>query len=116
MFMTAVSESLTTAIAAREEADALKSSVLWREIFGEEFPLYEKEEATKSSALAPRPALGDSRHAQPMSWRENLNPKKRKVHIDAYLYKGDDSYGGLNSDGLIRAYAMSCVKPMQALY
>lgn len=101
VFMTAVTESLTTAMAAREETDELKSSVLWREIFGEEFPLYETEEATKSSALVLRPTLGDHRHAVRPNWIENLNPKKRKVRIDAYLYKENEPCGGLNSDGQI---------------
>lgn len=101
VFMTAVTESLTTAVAARAETDELKSSVLWREIFGEEFPLYETEEATKSTELMLRPSLGDSRHAVRPNWTENLNPKKRKVRIDAYLFKGTESRGGLNSDGRV---------------
>ncbi len=99
VFMTAVTESLTTAIVAREESDELKSSVLWREIFGEEFPLYEVEEAAKSQALIVRPVLEDARHAQRPAWTENLNPKKRKVRIDAYLYQRIELHGGLNSDG-----------------
>lgn len=107
VFMKAVTESLVTAIAAREESDKLKSSAIWREIFGEEFPLYEVEEATKSSIVVPRPTLGDTRHAQRPDWTENLNPKKRKVRIDAYLYRGTEPQGGLNSDGNVLEAGMA---------
>lgn len=101
IFMTAVTESLVKALAAREEQDEVQSSVLWRELFGDEFPLYETDETTKSVASVLKPTLGDTRHAQRPNWTESLNPKKRKVRIDAFVYSGTNLQGGLNSDGRV---------------
>lgn len=107
IFIMAVTESLTTAVAARDEQDKVQSSVLWRELFGDEFPLYETDETTKSSEATLRPVLGDTRHAQRPTWTENLNPKKRKVRIDAFVYSGADRLGGLNTDGRILSDGLS---------
>jgi len=106
VFIRAVSESLETAIAAREHDDKLESSLLWREVFGEIFPLYEVGETTTTeqepnTEQEPKPILGDDKHAQKLRWTENLNPKKRRVYINAFLYRNGEPYGGLNSDGLV---------------
>lgn len=68
VFMQAVNESLELAVKARDETDNLKSSEIWREIFGKEkFPLYSEE--TKEAKTLSLP-LGDYSHAIQPIWQE----------------------------------------------
>ena len=84
VFITAVNESLESAIVATEEADDLKSSELWRDIFGEEFPLFDAEEELVKQAEERKPQLASHSHAEPLSWGENYQ-KGCKVRIDAQI-------------------------------
>lgn len=100
VFMKAVNESLDTAILARDESDELKSSELWREIFGEEFPLYDSDESEKSRLESKQWRLEDFSHAEPLRWPEQLS-KRYKVQLDGYVYSGTKRLGGLNSNGRV---------------
>ena len=73
---------------------------MWREIFGEKFPLYDPDETEDSRALASSNLLGDDSHARTLPWPLNLQ-KKYKVHLDAEIYKGNVRVGCLNSEGRI---------------
>lgn len=102
VFMEAVNESLKTAMLARDTPDNLKSSELWRDIFGEQFPLYDVDESEESRSESKGWRLGDSSHARPLPWREELK-KRYKVRLDAYVYShsGQKRFGGLNSNGRV---------------
>ncbi len=68
IFLQAVNESLELAKQARDEEDNLKSSKVWRKIFGEQmFPLYTQEERKTDDINLP---LGDYSHALQPQWRE----------------------------------------------
>lgn len=95
VFMTTVNECLEQAQAAREEENKLKSSELWREIFGDKFSLYDEEETEETKDAASKVPLGPYDHAKQLPWPINL---RGKVRIDAYLYYQGKKFGGLNSD------------------
>ena len=97
IFLEAVNESLEQAILARDATDKLKSSEIWREIFGEAFPLYDKEETPETKSEAVEASLGSASHAKSLPWPEKLD-KKHKVRIDAYLYKDRVKLSGINSN------------------
>jgi hypothetical protein len=101
-FMEAVNESLELAVLARDATDQVKSSELWREVFGEAFPLYDAEETGKTQAEAKALVLEDHSHAQEMPWPQQPQ-KKYKVRLDAYLYRSPSSgkSGGINSNGRV---------------
>lgn len=98
VFIEAINESLEQAILARDATDKLKSSELWREIFGETFPLYDEEETLETKAESVKAPLGSTSHAKPLPWPEKLD-KKHRVRIDAYIYKDRMKLGGINSNG-----------------
>lgn len=102
VFMEAVNESLETAILARDASDKLKlrSSELWRDVFGEQFPLYDAEESEESRFESKRSPLGDFSHAEPLRWPGELK-KLYKVRLDAYIYKDKRRLGGINSNGRV---------------
>jgi hypothetical protein len=100
VFMTTVNECLDQARTAYKEGDKLRSSELWREIFGERFPLYDEEETAQTKAAASKVPLCTASHAEQPPWRLNLR-KQYRVRVDAYLYQGDIRLGGLNSDSRI---------------
>lgn len=86
IFMNAVSDSLDKAILARDESDKLKSSEMWREIFGHSFPLYDKEESENEREKASEILVKDTSHAHPLEYPYKPN-KKFKVGLDAYVFK-----------------------------
>ncbi len=97
IFMSSVVDSLSKAQIALLEPNESKSSKIWNEIFGDEFPLYEED--TKS--VTPQNILlGDTRHALPVPWHFI---QKYRVSINAYVYikigKTLKKLSGLNSDG-----------------
>lgn len=102
VFMEAINESLEQARLAQSEVDDLKSSEIYREIFGDSFPLFDKEEDEEKRAQTSAIPLGKWSHAQKPTWSENLH-KRFKVRIDAYLYNYDANilFGGINSDGRV---------------
>lgn len=102
VFMEAVNESLETAILARDASDKLKlrSSELWRDVFGEQFPLYDAEESEESRSESKRSPLGDFSHAEALRWPEQLK-KRYKVRLDAYIYKDKRRLSGINSNGRV---------------
>lgn len=100
VFMEAVNESLEIAIVARDASDKLTSSELWRDVFGEEFPLYDAEESEESRSESKRSPLGDFSHAEPLRWPEQLK-KRYKVRFNAYIYKDKRRLGGINSNGRV---------------
>lgn len=95
LFMDTVNDYLELAKTARDEPDKLRSSELWREIFGEKFPLYDEEETKESRTASKNVLLGVHSHTSPMPWPERYQ-RKIKVHIDAYIGEG-----GLNSNGRV---------------
>lgn len=96
VFMCAANDSLQLAIAARDHVDDLESSVMWRDILGDLFPLYE-EEVTESAERGPALALGVMPKIEALRWPKRLT-KKRKVRIDAYTYFGNVRKQGINSN------------------
>jgi hypothetical protein len=102
VFMDAVNDSLHLAISARDHEDDLESSVMWRDIFGDMFPLFEEETTERSSALA----LGVMPEIEDLRWPKRLT-KKRKVRIDAYTYRGNKRLQGLNSNGRVLRAGLS---------
>lgn len=100
VFVEAVNESLELATLARDASDPLTSSELWREIFGDKFPLYDADESEETRSKSKDLSLGSTNHAQPLPWPEQLE-KRYKVHLDAYLYVGKKRRGGINSNGRV---------------
>lgn len=102
VFMESVNESLEQADLARSEIDDLKSSEIYREIFGDSFPLFDKEEDEDQRAKAKAVPLGKWSHVQKPTWPENLQ-KRYKVRLDAYLYDKSANIllGGINSNGRV---------------
>jgi hypothetical protein len=100
LFMETVNETLELAYQARAEEDKLESSKLWREIFGDEFPLYDEEETEQSQKEARSTPLANTFHQLPLIWPEGLLGTYR-VRIDAYVYFGGRRLGGLNSNGRV---------------
>ncbi|GAB4574713.1 MAG: hypothetical protein Kow0077_22660 [Anaerolineae bacterium] len=99
-FLECVNESLKLAIAARDEIDNLQSSELWRQVFGEMFPLHDPEEAEETRKAASALALSSISHAKQLPWPFQPQ-KKAKVRLDAYVYKDSVRTGGLNSNGRV---------------
>lgn len=99
-FLDCVNKNLAIAIQARDEDDSLHSSELWREIFGEKFPLFDPEEGEETREAAAKVALSSTSHAKPLPWPVQLR-KKAKVGLNAYVYPGSGNPGGLNSNGRI---------------
>lgn len=95
VFITAVNECLEQAQIARDEENKLISSEYWREIFGDEFPLYDDEETEETKAAALDMRLGSYSHALPLPWPLNL---RGKVRINAYLYYKNKQLSGINND------------------
>lgn len=100
VFLNAAEESLELAKAARDTDDPTESSVLWRELFGERFPLYDEDETEESRSVASSNPTGDFSHIQPLPWQLNLQ-KRYKVRLDAYIYKGTQRLSGINSNGRV---------------
>lgn len=100
VFMEAVNECLEKANLARDASDKTTSSELWREIFGEEFPLYDVEETQETRDESKNLVLDDYSHAKQPPWPPQLQ-KRCKVRIDAYIYTGNRKLGGINSDGRV---------------
>lgn len=100
VFIETANECLTLAIAARDHDDDVESSALWRAIFGDEFPLYEKPEALDEENRAVKPGLGIGPIIERLSWQRRIT-EKRKVRIDAYTYVENVRQQGLNSDGRV---------------
>lgn len=93
VFMDIVRESLEVAQKALTESDKTISSQLWRDVFGDAFPLYDDE--TKETQLeATKMVLSNTSHAEKPKWEMQ---KQGKVRIDAYLYKEGLFLGGINS-------------------
>lgn len=99
VFMCAVNDSLRLAITARDRVDYLESSVVWRDIFGDLFPLYE-EEVTELTERGSALTLGVMPEIEALRWPKRLT-KKRKVRIDAYTYFGNVRKQGISSNGRI---------------
>jgi hypothetical protein len=99
-FLNAAEESLELAKTARDAVDPTESSTLWREIFGEKFPLYDQDETEESRGVASSNPTGDTSHIQPLPWPLSLQ-SQYKVRIDAYVYRGNQRLGGVNSNGRI---------------
>lgn len=101
-FMQAVNESLDLSRLARDASDKIKSSELWREVFGEQFPLYDEEETSEAQRIAKSLDLGEHSHAQELMWPEALN-RRYKVRLDAYTYtySSDRRLAGINSSGRV---------------
>ncbi len=96
IFMKTINASLILTKQAYVEVDEEKSSKLWRQVFGEVFPVYELAESTKVFQESVYP-LGGVSHADTIPWRENL---RYNVNVDAYLYSIDKKikFRGINSD------------------
>lgn len=100
VFYTAAKECLALAIAARDHEDEVESSSLWRDIFGDEFPLYEGVETVEKNSNDIKPSLGVQPQIKLLRWPKQL-AKNRKVRIDAYVYVANGRQQGLNSDGRV---------------
>lgn len=100
VFLNAAEESLELARKARDMEDPIESSSLWREIFGEKFPLYDEDETEESREIASEVPPGGTAHIKPLPWPLNLK-KRYKVRLDAYLYRGDMRLNGINSNGRV---------------
>ena len=100
VFMEAVNESLQQAKFALSDMDDLRSSEIYKDIFGDKFPLFDKDENEQKLAEAKAVSLGTYSHVQPPPWPEKLR-RGFKVRIDAYLYDSTANvlFGGINSDG-----------------
>ncbi|MBN2005584.1 MAG: nucleotidyltransferase [Anaerolineae bacterium] len=98
VFMEAINESLELAEQARNEENQLTSSELWREIFGDQFPLYDEVESEKTRAESRQTPLDDYSHAKPLRWKE-IPDSHYKVQLNAYIYAGEKKLGGINSNG-----------------
>lgn len=123
VFMEAVSDSLQLARAARDEVDELKSSEMWAEIFGEEFPIYEGKENKSTGFPEPDIPLGDSSHAEVPAWKTRLG-RDGKVPIRASLYTEDkevrhrriNTRGSVGSGYLIEFTARTKVREPYEVY
>jgi predicted nucleotidyltransferase len=102
VFTEAVKESLEQAKKGRSEKDDIESSEIYREIFGEEFPLFDQEESEDKSKEAKKIPLAEWAHAQKPDWSENLH-RLFKVHVDAYIYDQgrNKRLSGINSNGRV---------------
>ncbi|MCZ7554604.1 MAG: nucleotidyltransferase [Anaerolineales bacterium] len=100
VFLDCVNESLALAIVARDETDDLQSSELWRQIFGDKFPLYDSEEAEETRKAASAITLSSISHARIPPWPVKLQ-QKAKVRLNAYVHPGVGNPSGLNSNGRI---------------
>ena len=99
-FLSTTDESLELAKKARDMEDPVESSVLWREIFGEKFPLYDQDETEESRELASSKPPGDISHIKALRWPPNLQ-KRYRVSLDAYVYKENVRLSGINSNGRV---------------
>lgn len=97
-FMDVVSESLEQAQKARDEEDEVASSEMWRELFGEEFPLYDEEETKETKTQARIVPVGSTAHMERLRWPLDLNNHYR-VRIDTYTYFAGQRLSGINSAG-----------------
>lgn len=97
VFLGAAEESLTRARIARNAEDPTESSTIWREIFGDTFPLYDEAETEESREIVAAIPPGDASHTKSLPWPLNLK-KRYKVRIDAYLYSGNTRLNGINSN------------------
>lgn len=100
VFMTTVDECLTKAKQALAEEDPVTSSVCWREIFGDTFPLYDADETEETRKSAKAIQLGDTSHIEPLRWQID-GSRRYKVQIDAHLYNEGKTkrLAGINSNG-----------------
>ena len=96
VFIAAAKECLDRAIAACDQEDDTESSAIWREIFGDEFPLYDEPENDEVSRNEAKPTLCITPQIESPRWPKRLS---KRVHIDAYTYLGTIRQQGLNSDG-----------------
>lgn len=83
LFIGAVNESLELAKHAISENDELKSSMLWRKIFGVEYPLFEEGEDSATKAQSYEVALANTSHAETPQWPSSLG--RYKVEIRAFV-------------------------------
>ncbi len=98
VFLDTVKECLEQAKAARDAEDKVESSEIWRDIFGEEFPLYDTEESEASRNAAKATQLGSWSHAKLLPW--DYKPRSGcKIRLDAHIYHGNRRLSGVNSNG-----------------
>ena len=83
IFIQSINKSLEIANQAIAEEDDLKSSKLWRTVFGEEFPLFEEGEESATKAQAYEVALEYTSHAEQPKWPPSLG--RYKVEIRAFI-------------------------------
>lgn len=100
VFAEAVKECLSLANAARDLADDIESSALWRGIFGDNFPLYEGEESDEKEGEDTKLKIDAMPIIESGPWAKHLT-RKYWVRIDAYAYSGNMRKGGLNSDSRV---------------
>lgn len=97
-FMNAIGDSLELAQKAIHNPDEVESSVIWRDIFGEQFPLSEPNQEDRIQLQNDGIDLGDTSHAKKPLWPMGLESRKY-IRIDAFTYKELVLLGGINSNG-----------------
>lgn len=92
-----VTESVKAAFA---EGAPEQSVELWREAFGEEFPLDDEDVEGDKIVLKAAPALGSTAHARPLSDIARAENRICSVRLDGWVYdlKGKTRFRGVNSN------------------
>lgn len=88
---------------AYSSAEAEESLDVWREAFGEEFPLDDDDLVEKSLALAVIPATGSISHARPISDIATSQQLAARVKLDGWVFNrsGSKRFRGINSNATV---------------
>lgn len=99
LFFNALIETLKICENAKQTEDDYESTVLWREVFGDSFPLYNEENSNQNNKHRVR--LGDSSHKDYLKYSKKIDSKRGRVKIEASYFKDDVLQAGLKSDGVV---------------
>lgn len=96
-FLQAVSDSQKIMSEAISDNDDFDSSILYKEVFGDRFPILD---SGKMDYTCPqRTQLGDSSHRRNLNYPIRLDSKHKHVTLYASYYKDDKFISELKSDG-----------------
>lgn len=96
-FLNAVSVSLEQMNEAIRDTDDLRSTILYRKVFGDAFPIYDS--AQIDFTCPQRTHLGDYSHRRALDCPIKLDSKRKHVSLQACYYKDDQHIAELRSDG-----------------
>ena len=96
-FVEAMITTLELVNKALSNNDDYESSIIWRDIFGEAFPVYATENTECTSKY--RTTLGSMDHKRKLPYPTRLDSKRKHVRLDVSYYSGDKRISGIESNG-----------------